>query len=236
MIGRCGKYKLMRILVIEDEKQLAGFIRKGLIEQSYTVDIAGDGLEGQLLAHQNDYDIIILDIILPKQDGWVTCQKIREEGILTPILMLTALGETDDKVRGLDSGADDYLTKPFEFAEFLARVRALLRRRQTVSDPVLKVDGLILDPARHSVQREGEIIKITAKEFALLEYLMRNQGLVLTRTQISEHVWNINFDRKSNVVDVYIKSLRQKIEKGFSKQLIHTVIGVGYVLKDENES
>jgi heavy metal response regulator len=226
----------LRILVIEDEKKLAGFIRKGLAEQSYSVDLASNGLEGHLLAGQNDYDLIILDIVLPGQDGWITCRKIRQDGIDAPILMLTALSETDDKVKGLDSGADDYLVKPFEFAEFLARVRALLRRRQAVSEPVLRVGGLILDPARHIVERDGETFKITAKEFALLEYLMRNKGRVLTRTQISEHIWNINFDRKSNVVDVYIKSLRQKIDKGFSKQLIHTVIGVGYVMKEDNES
>jgi two-component system copper resistance phosphate regulon response regulator CusR len=226
----------MRILVIEDEKKLAGFIRKGLVEQSYSVDVACDGLNGQLMANQNDYDLIILDIILPKQDGWITCKRIREDGVQAPILMLTALGETDDKVRGLDSGADDYLTKPFEFAEFLARIRALLRRRQDASEPVLKVDGLVLDPSKHIVQRDGKVVKMTAKEFALLEYLMRNQGRVTSRTQISEHVWNIDFDRKSNVVDVYIKSLRQKIDRGYSKQLIQTVIGVGYVLKEEDES
>jgi heavy metal response regulator len=231
-----GEIEFVRILVIEDEKKLAGFIRKGLVEQSYSVDIAGNGLEGQLLARQNDYDLIVLDIILPMQDGWMTCKKIREDGLTVPILILTALGETDDKVRGLDSGADDYLTKPFKFAEFLARVRALLRRRQEASEPVLKINDLILDPAKHVVLRGGKPVKITAKEFALLEYLMRNQGRVITRTQISEHVWNIGFDRKSNVVDVYIKSLRQKIDRGFSKQLIHTVIGVGYVLKEENDN
>jgi two-component system, OmpR family, copper resistance phosphate regulon response regulator CusR len=230
-----GEFELMRILVIEDERKLAALIRKGLIEQSYSVDIAYDGVDGQLKASENDYDLIVLDIIIPKQDGWVTCKKIREDGISTPILILTALGEIDEKVRGLDSGADDYLTKPFAFAEFLARVRALLRRRQADSEPVLKVNDLILDPAKHTVQRNGKIVNITAKEFALLEYLMRNQGRVMTRTQISEHVWDIDFDRMSNVVDVFIKLLRQKIDKGSSKQLIHTVIGVGYVLKEEHE-
>lgn len=231
-----GEFELMRILVIEDERKLAALIRRGLVEQSYIVDIAYDGVDGQLKASENDYDLIVLDIIIPKQDGWVTCKKIREDGISTPILILTALGEIDEKVRGLDSGADDYLIKPFAFAEFLARVRALLRRRQAASDPVLKVNDLILDPAKHTVQRDGKIVNMTAKEFALLEYLMRNQGRVMTRTQISEHVWDIDFSSASNVVDVFIKSLRQKIDKGFPKQLIHTVVGVGYVLKEENES
>jgi two-component system copper resistance phosphate regulon response regulator CusR len=231
-----GEFELMRILVIEDERKLAALIRRGLVEQSYIVDIAYDGVDGQLKASENDYDLIVLDIIIPKQDGWVTCKKIREDGISTPILILTALGEIDEKVRGLDSGADDYLIKPFAFAEFLARVRALLRRRQAASDPVLKVNDLILDPAKHTVQRDGKIVNMTAKEFALLEYLMRNHGRVMTRTQISEHVWDIDFSSASNVVDVFIKSLRQKIDKGFPKQLIHTVVGVGYVLKEENES
>jgi two-component system copper resistance phosphate regulon response regulator CusR len=225
----------MRILLIEDEKKLAGFIRKGLAEQSYSVDVAYDGLKGSVLACQNDYDLIILDIVLPKQNGWTTCKKIRKEGITTPILMLTALGETDDKVKGLDSGADDYLTKPFDFAELLARVRAILRRKYSQPETILRVDNLTLDPTRHIIERDGKVIKVSAKEFALLEYLMHNQGKVMTRTQISEHVWDIDFDCGSNVIDVYIKSLRQKVDKGFSKRLIHTVIGVGYVLREENE-
>jgi two-component system copper resistance phosphate regulon response regulator CusR len=229
------KFQPMRILLIEDEKKLAGFIRKGLVEQSYSVDVAYDGMRGFDLASQNDYDLIILDIVLPKQSGWTTCKEIRKEGITTPILMLTALGETDDKVKGLDSGADDYLTKPFEFAEFLARVRAILRRKYSQSETILRVDGLTLDPARHIIERDEKTLKVSAKEFALLEYLMRNHGKVMTRTQISEHVWDIDFDRGSNVIDVYIKSLRQKVDKGFSKRLIHTVIGIGYVLREENE-
>ena len=225
----------MRILVIEDEKKLAGFIRRGLVEQSYSVDVAYDGMRGLVLASQNDYDLLILDIILPEQDGWTTCRKIRKGGITTPILMLTALGETDDKVKGLDSGADDYLTKPFEFAELLARIRAILRRKYSQPETILRVDGLMLDPARHLLERDGKTIKVSPKEFALLEYLMHNQGKVMTRTQISEHVWDIDFDRGSNVIDVYIKSLRQKVDKGFSGRLIHTVVGVGYVLREENE-
>jgi two-component system copper resistance phosphate regulon response regulator CusR len=225
----------MRILLIEDEKKLARFVQKGLAEQSYSVDVAYDGIKGFDLACLNDYDLIILDIILPKQSGWQTLRKIREEGITTPILILTALGEVNDKVRGLDSGADDYLTKPFEFSELLARVRAILRREFAELEMTLRVDGLVLDPVRHNVERDGKLIKVTSKEFALLEYLMLNHGRVMTRTQISEHVWDVSFDRGSNVIDVYIKSLRQKVDNNFAKRLIHTVIGVGYILREENE-
>ena len=223
----------MRILLVEDEKKISSFIKKGLKEQSYTVDVAFDGLTGQLLARSNEYDLIILDILLPKQDGWITCNKIREDGIKTPILMLTSLGQTEDKVKGLNIGADDYLVKPFEFKEFLARVRALLRRNSSEKNPLLKIDDLVLDPSEHIVKRNNIIIDLTAKEFAVLEYLLRNKRKVMSRTQISENVWGIDFDRGSNVVDTYIKFLRQKIDKGFSRHLIHTVIGYGYVLREE---
>jgi two-component system copper resistance phosphate regulon response regulator CusR len=223
----------MYILVIEDENKVAGFIKKGLEEQSYTVDIARDGLKGHILAVQNEYDIIVLDIMLPGQNGWETCRKIREDGISTPILMLTSLDQTEQKVKGLNLGADDYLSKPFEFAEFLARIRALMRRNKSADSAVLQVADLTLDPAEHTVKRDDKLINLTNREFALLEYLMRNRKRVLTRTQIAEHVWGIDFDRDSNVVDAYIKLLRQKIDKGFSKNLIHTVIGMGYVLKEE---
>jgi two-component system copper resistance phosphate regulon response regulator CusR len=223
----------MRILVVEDEKKVASFIKKGLQESSYTVDIAAEGLKGQLLASQNEYDLIILDVLLPKQDGWTTCRNIRESGDKTPILMLTAMGHTEDKVKGLNIGADDYLSKPFEFPEFLARVRALMRRSPASTQAVLKTADLLLDPNEHIVKRDGRAINLTAKEFALLEYLMRNRGRVMTRTQISENIWGIDFDRGSNVVDTYIKFLRQKIDKNFTKPLIHTVVGVGYVLREE---
>lgn len=225
----------MRILVIEDEKKVAHFIKKGLEEQAYTVDVAHNGRDGELLANQNEHDLIILDILLPKQSGWETCQHLRENSIDVPILMLTALGETDDKVKGLDAGADDYLTKPFDFAELLARVRALLRRGQKGKSGILKIADLTLNPATHEVERAGTPIRLTAKEFALLEYFMRNKGRVLTRTSISEHVWDIDFDRESNVIDVYVKLLRQKIDRGFENPLIHTVIGVGYVMKEEED-
>jgi len=223
----------MSILLIEDENKIADFIKKGLKEQAYQVDIANDGIKGQELAFQNDYDLIVLDILLPKQDGWQTLKNIREDGIKTPVLMLTALAETEDKVKGLNIGADDYLAKPFEFKEFLARVRALLRRNSSEKTALLSMDTLTMNLEEHSVQREGKKIELTAKEFALLEYLLRNRKKVVSRLQISESVWGMDFDGASNVVDSYIKFLRQKIDKGFSKPLIHTVIGVGYVMREE---
>jgi len=223
----------MNVLLIEDEKKISEFIRKGLKEQSYNVEVAYDGIKGHNLAINNDYDLIILDVLLPKQNGFVVCSKIREDGIKTPILMLTSMGQTEDKVRGLNMGADDYLTKPFKFAELLARIRALLRRGSIEKNIVYEIDDLSLDAAEHIVRRNNKEINLTAKEFALLEYLLKNKKRVMTRTQISESVWGMDFDRGSNVVDTYIKFLRQKVDKGFSKPLIHTVIGVGYVLREE---
>jgi two-component system copper resistance phosphate regulon response regulator CusR len=225
----------LRILVVEDEKKVASFIKKGLEEQSYVVDVSYDGKQGEDLASQNEYDLIILDILLPKQDGVVTCQKIRSKKIDVPILMLTAMGDTDAKVRGLDSGADDYMTKPFHFEELLARVRALLRRKSQDKSAVLQVGGLVLDPVSRNVEREGKQIRLTSREFALLEYLLRNKGKTLSRVHIAQHVWNVSFDMESNVIDVYVKLLRQKVDKDFKKQLIHTIVGVGYVLRDEDE-
>lgn len=225
----------MRILVVEDEKKVASFIKKGLEEQSYAVDVVYDGKQGEDLASQNEYDLIILDVLLPKQDGVVTCQKIRLKKIDSPILMLTAIGDTEAKVRGLDSGADDYMTKPFHFEELLARVRALLRRKSQDKSAVLQIGSLVLDPVSRKVEREGMQIRLTSREFGLLEYFMRNKGKTLSRTHIAQHVWNVSFDMESNVIDVYIKLLRQKIDRDFKKQLIHTIVGVGYVLKDEDE-
>ncbi len=226
----------MRILVVEDEKKVASFIKKGLEEQSYAVDTAFDGLEGELMASQTPYDAIILDVLLPKQDGIVTCQKIRYKGVSTPVLMLTALGETDDKVRGLDSGADDYLTKPFHFEELLARVRALLRRKSQDKSALLQAGGLVLDPVTRKVEREGKQIRLTSREFALLEYFMRNKGQILSRANLAQHVWNVSFDMESNVIDVYVKLLRQKIDKGFENPMLQTIVGAGYVLKDTDEN
>ncbi len=224
----------MRILVIEDEKKVASFIKKGLEEQSYVVETAFNGLDGERLALKNDYDAIILDVLLPKQDGIATCQKIRMKQIDTPILMLTAMGETEDKVRGLDSGADDYLTKPFHFEELLARVRALLRRKSQDKSAVLQAGELVLDPVTRKVERDGRQIRLTSREFALLEYFLRNKGQILSRANLAQHVWNVSFDMDSNVIDVYVKLLRQKIDKGFDTPLIRTMVGAGYVLSDED--
>lgn len=226
----------MRILVVEDEKKVASFIKKGLEEQSYVVDTAFDGLEGERLASQKTYDAVILDVLLPKQDGITTCQKIRFKGINSPVLMLTALGDTDDKVRGLDSGADDYLTKPFHFEELLARVRALLRRKSQDKSALLKAGKLVLDPVTRKVEREGKHIRLTSREFALLEYFMRNKGKILSRANLAQHVWNVSFDMESNVIDVYVKLLRQKIDKGFPRAMLQTIVGAGYVLKEEDEN
>ncbi len=226
----------MRILVVEDEKKVASFIKKGLEEQSYVVDTAFDGLEGERLASQAPYDAIILDVLLPKQDGVVTCQKIRHKGVSTPVLMLTALGDTDDKVRGLDSGADDYLTKPFHFEELLARVRALLRRKSQDKSALLQTGSLVLDPVTRKVEREGRQIRLTSREFALLEYFMRNKGQILSRANLAQHVWNVSFDMESNVIDVYVKLLRQKIDRGFDQPMLQTIVGAGYVLKDPDEN
>ena len=224
----------MNILVIEDEPNVASFIRKGLQEQSYEVDVAHDGLEGKGLARQKDYDLIILDIILPNCSGLEICQEIRKSNPHVPILMLTALGTTDDVVTGLSAGADDYLVKPFKFKELLARVRALLRRSSLGQESgKLSVADLTMDLNAKTVRRGEREIKLTAKEFALLEYFIRNKGRVLSRLDLLENVWELNFDLNSNVVEVYVNYLRNKIDKDFEHKLLHTVIGMGYVLKEE---
>jgi heavy metal response regulator len=221
----------MRILVVEDEKKIADFIRRGLKEEGYAVDVALDGEEGHYMAATSEYDAIILDIMLPRIDGIALCRKLVEEKITAPVLMLTAKDSVKDKVTGLDAGADDYLTKPFAFEELLARIRSLLRKRGVKEATKLQVDDLILDLLSHKVTRGSREIEFTAKEFALLEYLMRNAGTVISRTAISEHVWDINFDTDTNVIDVYINYLRKKIDLGYEKKLIHTVRGRGYILK-----
>ena len=223
----------MRLLVIEDEKKVARFIKKGLEEEGYAVDLAFDGEEGLAMLLDQVHDLILLDIALPKIDGLQVLKKLREKKVRTPVLLLTVRATIEDKVLGLDSGADDYLTKPFAFQELLARIRALLRRKGEVGDPILRVEDLVLDPARRLVTRGGEKIDLTTKEFALLEYLMRNAGRVVSRAMISEHVWNYDFDTETNVIDVYINYLRRKIDSGRDKKLIHTVRGSGYVLKTE---
>jgi len=221
----------MRILVIEDEKKIASFIKRGLKEEGHMVDVAYDGEEGYQLSGENDYDLILLDIMLPKRDGISLCRQLRDDGVTTPVLMLTAKDSVQDKVTGLDSGADDYLTKPFAFEELLARIRALVRKRSPQATK-LQVGDLVLDLISHRVTRAGREILLTMKEYALLEYLMRNAGTVVTRTMITEHVWDIDFDTSTNVIDVYINYLRNKIDSSQQHKLIHTVRGRGYLLKD----
>jgi heavy metal response regulator len=221
----------MRILVIEDEKKIADFIKRGLKEEGYAVDAAYDGAEGHLLAKANAYDLIVLDLLIPKMDGITLCRTLRSEKCYTPIIMLTAKSDVKDKVSGLDSGADDYLTKPFVFEELLARVRAILRKKDSSQATNLEVEDLTLDLKTHKAFRGKDEIVLTAKEYALLEYLMRNAGSIVTRTMISEHVWDIDFDTFTNVIDVYINYLRNKIDSGRKVKLIHTVRGRGYVLK-----
>jgi len=219
----------IRILVIEDNPRMAGALVAGLQEQSYLTDACGTGYEGEEKAAEASYDLIILDLMLPDRDGLEVCRSLRRRGKKTPILILSALSATGEKVTGLNAGADDYLTKPFEFEELLARVRALLRRGQPSESAVLKVAGVDLDLWKRCARREGQTIHLTAKEFALLEYLMRNPERVLSRAQIGEHVWDMNFDPTSNVIDVYISMLRRKIDKGFPALLIHTIVGAGYM-------
>ncbi len=222
----------MRILVVEDEKKVAGFIKKGLEEELYAADVASDGEEGLGLAETENYDLIILDIMLPKIDGLEVLSRLRKNKITTPILLLTAKDSVDDKVNGLNRGADDYLTKPFAFSELLARTRVLLRRGQNETKTILQVADLTLDLVKHKVSRDGEEIELTGKEYSLLEYFMRSPGKVLTRTMIAEHVWDYNFDTFTNVIDVYVNHLRKKVDKNYSKKLIHTLRGVGYVMKE----
>jgi heavy metal response regulator len=222
----------MRILVIEDEKKVANFIERGLKEEYYAVDVAYDGENGIYMAEVNEYDLIILDVVLPIKDGISVCKELRKKKVCVPVLMLTAKDEIQDKVLGLDSGADDYVTKPFAFEELLARVRALLRRKNQNITTILKIADLELNQLTHEVKRAGKEIALTMKEYNLLEYLMLNANQTITRTMISEHVWNESFDSFTNVIDVYVNYLRNKIDKGFKKQLIHTVRGIGYILKE----
>jgi len=221
----------MRILVVEDDPSVSGFILKGLREEHYAVDLAIDGEAGLSLADLTPYDLIILDVMLPKVNGFEVCQRLRATRNTTPILLLTARETVEDRVLGLDTGADDYLTKPFAFAELLARIRALLRRGQPSTPMQLTIADLELDPVTHKVWRGGKEVVLTNKEYTLLEYLLRNAGRVLTRTAITEHVWDIHYDSVTNIVDVHIKALRNKMDRDMSPQLIHTVRGVGYVLK-----
>jgi len=223
----------MRQLVVEDEKKVANFIKQGLEEEGYAIDVAGDGEEGLAMALDGVHDLFILDIGLPRMNGLQVLEELRRRKVATPVLLLTVRATIEDKVLGLDAGADDYLTKPFAFQELLARVRALLRRRGEGGPALLQFSDLVLDPARRTVSRGGEKLDLTAKEFAILEYFMRNPERVLTRTQIIEHVWDYDFDTGTNLVDVYVNYLRKKVDSGRESKLIHTIRGVGYVLKKE---
>lgn len=218
----------MRILIIEDERRLSNIVKKGLVEDGFAVDQAFDGEEGLYLAESESYDLIILDIMLPKINGLDVCRSLRGKKIITPILMLTAKTTVEDKVEGLNVGADDYLTKPFAFTELKARLQALLRRSHNQTQTILLVEDLEVDPVKHTVKRGKKIILLTPKEFSILEFLLRHQNEVVTRTQITEHVWDYNFDALSNVVDVFVATLRKKVDSGFKNKLIQTVHGVGY--------
>jgi DNA-binding response OmpR family regulator len=224
----------MNILLVEDEPKVAEFIKKGLKEQHFNVDLAYDGVYGEKLGLENEYDLIILDVVLPGINGLELCARIRKYRSDLPILMLTALGTTKDKVLGFESGADDYLVKPFHFEELMARIKALGRRRKLISPgTIYQIADLEVDTYKRTTKRAGKEILLTAKEFSLLELLIVNKNRVLSRTYIAETVWGIDYDRGTNFIDVYINYLRSKIDKGFSPTLIHTVIGMGYVLKAE---
>lgn len=218
--------------MIEDEKHLSDVIRKGFTESGFAVDQAFDGEEGFYLAQSESYDVIILDIMLPKLDGITVCKQLREKKIAVPILMLTAKSQVEDRVTGLNAGADDYLSKPFEFVELKARVNALLRRNYQQPETTIMIDDLEIDPDKRIVKRTGKEITLTPKEFAILEFLARHKNKPVTRTQITEHTWDYNFDSLSNVVDVFIATLRKKIDGGQKHKLIHTVHGVGYVISE----
>ncbi|GGK72017.1 response regulator transcription factor [Rufibacter glacialis] len=222
----------MKILVIEDEPNVAAFIKRGLQEQTFDVEVAYDGNLGKRLALQNDYQVIIMDIIMPHLSGLDLCRQLRQEQVRTPILLLTALGTTDDIVDGLEAGADDYLSKPFKFKELLARVRALARRAEPgQAKSLLQAGDLQMNLDTKEVVRAGKEINLTAREFALLEYFLRKQGKVLSRVDLLENVWDLHFDLGSNVVDVYVNYLRNKVDKDFPVKLLHTVVGMGYILK-----
>ena len=223
----------MRVLVVEDDARIARFVSKGLREQSYAVDVSSDGDDALYKAAISDYDAVILDVMIPGRDGFEVCRELRATGSTVPVIMVTARDALDDRVTGLDTGADDYLTKPFEVAELLARLRALLRRGHMVRPPKIRIADLVIDTQAHSVSRGDRQVKLTAKEYALLEYLAREQGRVLTRAEIAEHVWDESFDPFSNLIDVNVNRLRRKIDDGFDTPLIHTRRGAGYMLSDD---
>ena len=222
----------MKILVVEDEKKVASFLKKGLEQEYYTIDVAHDGKAGLDLSLTEDYDLIILDIMLPLLDGITLLREIRSAKIDVPVLMLTAKDSTENKVEGLDSGADDYLPKPFALEELLARVRALLRRKEKVKNLILSADDLMLDTQTHKVKRSDIEINLTPKEYSILEYLLRNKNHVVSRMKLTEHVYEYQFDPDTNVIDVYINKLRNKIDKNSVQPLLHTIRGIGYMIKE----
>lgn len=224
----------MRILVVEDDRKVAAFIQKGLSEEQYVVDVCHDGATAVASAKAAEYDAVILDILLPRKNGFTVCAELRAQGVHAPIIMLTAKDALEDKIQGLDAGADDYLTKPFSFAELLARLRALFRRTTAPGGPRLRLADLELDPASRAVTRGGRKIALTGREYALLEFLLRNQGRVLSETRILEHVWDLGHDPGTNLVSVYVYHLRNKIDKGFERRLLRTVRGAGFLLSDED--
>lgn len=221
----------MRILVVDDDRRLCSIIKRGLLEEAYAVDVAYDGEDGQYLAEVNPNDLIILDIMMPKKDGLQMCRGLRAKGVNTPILMLTARDAVEDRVKGLDAGADDYLVKPFAFNELLARVRALLRREGMFKSPEIVVGDLVLNTLTREVRRGDRAIELTTKEYVILEYFMRHPNVVVTRTMLEEHAWDYDFDSMSNLIDVYIRRLRSKIDADGENSLIQTVRGAGYRLK-----
>ncbi len=220
----------MRLLIVEDEPKMARVLRRGLEEEGYAIDVSADGVDALHMATENEYDAVILDVMLPELDGVEVCRQMRERGRWAPVLMLTAKDAITDRVRGLDSGADDYLTKPFSFDELLARLRSLVRRGVRERPTVIRVGPLTMDPARRRVRHSGTDVQLSAKEYALLEYFMRHPGEVLSRTRILDHVWDYNYDGGSNVVDVYVRYLRKKIDEPFGTSLLRTIRGAGYVL------
>jgi two-component system copper resistance phosphate regulon response regulator CusR len=226
----------MRILLVEDEPRVAHFVAKGLREQSYAVDVATDGEDALYKLSLDEYDLVILDVMLPLRDGFQVCRELRRQGIRTPVLMLTARDAVDDRVSGLDSGADDYLSKPFEFKELLARIRALLRRAKEFRPEVLRIADLTVNTANHAVARAGQTISLTAKEYSLLEFFILREDKLVGRDEIAQHVWDENFDPFSNVIDVYVRRLRKKIDEGFTRPLIHTRRREGYIFSADSES
>lgn len=222
----------MAILIVEDEQQLAQNIKKGLELEKYAADVAYDGEEGLKKALENEYSVIILDILLPKRDGISVCRELRDAGVHTPVIMLSARAKLQDRIDGLDAGADDYITKPFGFAELLARIRSVLRRRKTATPTILTVGDVVLDPARHEVTRDGKRLELTPKEYSILEYLMQHPGEALSREQLLMHVWGADTKKTNNALNVHMRYLRRKLDDPFSKHYVRTVRGVGYKIED----